>query len=542
MLLKEKTMSFNLKSTDLDAYKKLLNEGQEYLLKNDLGKAEQVAVKLFQNYPETASTFGFIGSLAMQSGRFTAAEDFYTRAIGLTPNDASLYVERNKALLVLYRYEECLSSIDKAMSLNGDDPNIILSCAMQLSHLNSYERALELFTKALEFDPQNSAITLNIAMMHRSLGNLEEAEEYADKSIKIDPNTPNAFYARSDVRKVTEEDNHIQELEMHLAKSDLSKTSKHQCLHALAKEYEDIGEYGQSFENLQQSNSLRRHNFTYNVQDDVTFMTKMAENFSHAFFRDKPTGYTSDKTPIFVLGLPRAGSTLLERILGGHEDVTLMGERTEFDFCLRASVREAHPTGDIQQIDFAKAAAHVDFEKVGQNYLDKTSYVSGDTSHCLDKLPANYIYAGPIQIALPNAKIIHIKRNPMDACYAMYKMIFAEAYPFSYTLDELAAYYIAHHKLMAHWRDVLPTPMLEVNYEDLVEDTEETIRQLTEGCNLSWNSNILDHQSNTSLSTTASAAQIRQPIYKTAVERWRHYENQLEPLRKRLEEAGIEIN
>lgn len=518
-----------------------LEKGRACLNTKKLEEAEQIALYLFENYPKMPPTLFFLGQVAMERRRFVAAEDFYSQAIKLAPKEAGIRIAHAKALAALGRRVDSMKSLDKSVSLQPNDPKILHKCAMSFNQLSEYERALELWTTALDHVTDDPIILHNIAAVHRTLGNLSEAEKFANKAIVINPNIASAIYLRSDVRKVTQDDNHIAHLEEHLSNTEFPAATKHQYLQALAKEYEDIGDYKKSFETLKISTLVRRDGIDYDVKDDITLMSDMAKHYSAKFFKTKREGFIGGKTPIFILGLPRAGSTLLERILGGHPDVTSMGERIDFDRSLRVQIREAHPGLNIEKEDFVTTSTAVDFRKLGATYMKRTAPYAGDTSHCLDKMPVNYLYSGLILTALPNAKIIHIRRSPMDACYAMLKMSFNRAYPFSYDLDELAYYYIAHHTLMQHWHEVLGEQMFEVNYKDLVADTQGTVRKLTDGCGLEWNPDILDYEKNKGASTTASAAQIRQPIYSSSVEKWRHYEAQLAPVRARLEDAGINV-
>jgi hypothetical protein len=181
----------------------------------------------------------------------------------------------------------------------------------------------------------------------------------------------------------------------------------------------------------------------------------------------------------------------------------------------------------------------IDYQQLGQFYVDSTRPLSGKTQHFIDKFPQNSLNIGPIRKALPNAKIILLQRNPLDSCYSMYKQLFTEIYQFSYDLDELGKYFIAHQKLMSHWLDVIPGGIHVVKYENLITDTESEVRSLLEFCGLEWQDQCLEFHKNTQASTTASASQIRQKLYSTSIGKWKNYEEQLEPLRKMLAEAGL---
>ena len=186
------------------------------------------------------------------------------------------------------------------------------------------------------------------------------------------------------------------------------------------------------------------------------------------------------------------------------------------------------------------ASLKMDFSRLGRNYIAAARQATDSTSpHFIDKLPLNFLYCGLIHRALPNAKIIHMVRNPLDTCYAVYKTLFGQAYPFSYDLDELANYYIAYRKLMTHWQKVIPGVIIDIAYEDVVADFEQQARRLIDNCGLDWEPECLEFHKSKAVSTTASAVQIRQPVYTSSIQKWRYYERQLAPLKARLVAAGL---
>jgi hypothetical protein len=237
--------------------------------------------------------------------------------------------------------------------------------------------------------------------------------------------------------------------------------------------------------------------------------------------------------------MPRTGTTLVQRILGSHSAVYSAGELSTFGLELtrlaRATLRPPPRSGP----DFVAGTAQLDFRVLGEAYIEKTKPMRDNSPHFIDKLPFNYLYAGLIHLALPHAKIINLHRHPMDTCYAVYKQLFKDAYPFSYDLDELGQYYIAYHGLMQHWNEVMPGVMHTLRYEAVVADVEGEARRLLQFCELPWEDQCLRFYEDIQASTTASALQVRQPVYASSISKWHHYERQLEPLRIRLESAGI---
>jgi hypothetical protein len=240
---------------------------------------------------------------------------------------------------------------------------------------------------------------------------------------------------------------------------------------------------------------------------------------------------------IFIVGMPRTGTTLVEQILCRHSDVQSAGELLGFGQVLAAAAQNTLAASGGASL--VEASLEMDFSALGRDYMQGARQAAPDSRFFIDKLPVNYLYCGIIRKALPKAKIIHLVRDPMDSCYAIYKTLFNQAYYFSYDLDELADYYIAYHRLMEHWRQAMPGAILDLRYEELVQDPDTQIRRLIEGCGLEWQAAVLDPSSNKGPIMTASAAQVREPIHARSVQRWRDYEAGLAHLKARLQAAGV---
>ena len=256
---------------------------------------------------------------------------------------------------------------------------------------------------------------------------------------------------------------------------------------------------------------------------------------------DGATGGYDCEHPIFIVGLPRTGTTLVERIIGSHKDVCSGGELNTFAVELTKLIKESSNDSPENKVNRVLASLHVDFEQLGRQYIKTCESQVGSNTYFIDKMPLNYLYCGLIAMALPKAKIIEVVRNPMDACYAMYKQLFTKAYPFSYDLDDLGRYYLAQKKLMDHWKKVLPGRVHQLRYEDLVTNQESQTRSLLEYCGLEWDAKCLAFEKNSEASTTASAAQIRQSIYSSSINKWQLYPKQLQPLRDMFIASGIDI-
>jgi hypothetical protein len=253
----------------------------------------------------------------------------------------------------------------------------------------------------------------------------------------------------------------------------------------------------------------------------------------------RPAIRNSDKTPVFVVGLPRTGTTLTERIISSHTQVSSLGE-TEF---MQMQIRRESGVSSIEKMtaEMIEKAADVDISRIRRGYLDAVSYRLRDEPMFIDKLPYNFLFLGFIAKAFPDAQIVHLRRNPLDSCFSMYKQVFTWAYKFSYSLENLGRYFVAHERLRKHWVEVLGERMIEVSYEQLVADADRQIPSLINRLGLEFENACMDFDKNKAASTTASSVQVREKIHGRSVERWRHFKKQLQPLQNYLRQQGVDV-
>ncbi len=408
-----------------------------------------------------------------------------------------------------------------------------------LGRLERYFEACTAYDRALALEPDNPRYLFNRATVRRYVGRIEEAESDYDRVVSAEPEHVEAWWNRSELRRQTPDRNHIEALLRRLHAGFTVPIGEVPIRHALAKEYEDLGQYADSWQHLAAGAALRRRHLQYDLHRDVETVEWIIESFPDV---PKPIAGCPSREPIFILGMPRTGSTLLERILSGDPAVHAAGELIDFAAALVDAVRQKVGKQQIARRELVAASAGVDFVALGGAYLERTRPRTGHTPHFIDKMPLNYLYCGLIHAALPNARILHLTRHPMATCYAVFKALFNQGYPFSYDLVEVAEYYIGYHRLMAHWRRILPDTILDVSYEALVSTPGLEARRVFDHCGLNWREEYLDLGQRGTASTTASAAQIRGPIYSTSVDLWRQYAGQLAPVAERLRRAGIEFD
>jgi tetratricopeptide (TPR) repeat protein len=461
--------------------------------------------------------------------------------LGRDPRNSQLLIHRAQCLLAIGRLSEAREAALSARC--HASPNAALFCAIGgvLNLANDHAGALLAYDDAAALEPDSAPILFNRAAVRRYVGQLAQAESDYDRVIALDPNDYEAYFNRAHLRVQSSDDNHVAELEALLARGVPDAKGEVFVRFALAKEYEDLKDYSQSFAQLRRGAQMRRQHLRYEVSVDVATVDWIIEAFSQSQPTSSPlTPRAPVEAPIFIVGLPRSGSTLLDRILGSHSQVHSAGELHAFAMTLVDTVRRQSGKANMPRQELVARAAQVDFTALGQNYLKLASSGVSNGMRFTDKMPLNYLYLGMIRRALPHAKIIHVSRAPMAAGYAMYKMLFQDGYPFSYNLSELGRYYVAYHRLMNHWRSLLPDAIYELAYEDLVADPGGETRKILTFCGLEWQDACSQFHLNPTATTTASASQVRRPIHAESISQWRHYATELAELRDILRAAGID--
>ncbi len=474
----------------------------------------------------------------MGMGDWQGALESIERGLHILPRDTRLFISRAQCLLALGRLAETCEAAAAARRSAPADPVILDAIGSLFSQGNDQQRALEAFDRAVALAPNNPHFIFNRATIHRFLGRLAEAERDYDRVIELRRDDYEAYKNRSELRTQSPAANHIGELEEVLARGISDWRGNVQIRYALAKEYEDVGDYTKSFEHLQEGAAQRRRHMRYEVASDEATVDWIIEAFSET--ASVGVSGAPSAAPIFIVGLPRSGTTLVDRILGNHSEVHSAGELDHFALCIVAGVRRGNQAR-MSRRELVARSAHLDFAALGAEYLERARHTLGAAGRFTDKMPLNYLYCGLIRRALPQAKIVHLTRHPMAACYAMYKTLFKDAYPFSYDLEELGRYYIGYRRLMDHWHASLPGAIHSLSYEALVADQIGETRKLLDYCGLDWEDACVDFHRNVAPITTASAVQVRQPLYRTSVAQWRHYAAQLEPLGSQLRAAGIDM-
>ena len=398
--------------------------------------------------------------------------------------------------------------------------------------LGQHQVARELYARVTDMLPRDATAWYNLATGERSMGDLKAAEAASSKAITLDPQLFQLYLFRSQLFVQTASTNHVTEVREALRVNRNAAAAQIFLNYALGKELDDLGRYDEAYAHFALGARSRRDGMRYDLDRDLAKLSRIAEVFDNQTLQ-RTAAIGGSERFAFIVGLPRSGTTLIERLLTGHPRVRSNGETDTFSTAL---LRNLPASAD----DVFWRAAQADLDKVASAYANAVGH-SADPRLVLEKLPLNYLYAGSIHMALPRSKIILVRRGAVDNCFAMFSTLFGTAYPFSYDFGELAAYYAAYDALVSHWKSCLSDQLLEVSYEDFVRDPAGIGPVVASHLVLDWRPEMLKIENNATSSATESAAQIRRPIYRSAVGRWRNYSDHLKPLIHALASQGVPI-
>jgi tetratricopeptide (TPR) repeat protein len=544
------------------------NHGNALQRLKRFAEAEPSYRRAVELQPGFADGWNNLGTCLREMGRLTEADDAYRKALELQPNNPHFLDNLALALKDLERYDEAAETMRRALVIDAardafhthyatilidlekfDDAESALQSALAIDANNhdavnqmgrvAFERgdleaSLSHYRRALLLKPDLADAYNNMGNTLKELGRLQEGREAYLEAVRIDPSITGTYLNLADSKTFTADDPHIAAMEALAAKTDgLSTTDRMQLGFALGKAYADLKDHSRSFAHLREANALKRAMVSYSEKEALAFFDRIEAAFTPALIRDKTGLGEHSSRPIFVIGMPRSGTTLVEQILASHPAVHGAGELSAFD----KVVQSVHGPDKAQMPypEFVMAADGAALRQIGLSYLAELDEIAPDGERVTDKMPSNYYYAGLIHLALPSARIIHCMRDPVDTCVSCFSKLFSGAQVHTYDLGEIGRYYRRYERLMAHWRRVLPEGrILDVRYEDVVADLEGQARRILAYCALPWDDRCLSFHQTERPVRTASATQVRRPIYNTAVGRWRAYADDLGPLLRAL--------
>ena len=491
-------------------------------------------LRIKPDYPDAHSNLGNAFLAMEETDKAMAA---FRNAIALRPGFVEAHQGLARVLQEKDKLEEAYEAVNKALKLAPEKPELFCLLAGIQGDMGFPEQALATYDRALALDSELTRAYIGKGTLLMEIGQLEESEQCQLKALELDSDSLTARVALTQVRKARQGDENLAELARRAEDIDSLYRTKAMALHfALGKSYDDIGDYDRAFPHFLEGCRIKRSNLNYSSADTEKHVDELINFFTSENFQKLSGNGVDSKLPIFILGMPRSGTTLTEQIIASHPMVHGAGELPDMLNIangMNSSDGSSHYPEKLLELSCPEIKA------MGQLYIDNLLQRNSEAQRITDKMPANFFAVGLIRVLLPQAKIIHVRRNPIDTCISGFSKMYNRGQFYSYDLTELGHYYRQYARLMEHWRSVMPSETFyELQYEELVADNEDQARKLLEFCGLDWSDDCLSFHKTERSIRTASVTQVRQPIYKTSVERWRRYEAHLQPL---LEALGSEL-
>jgi len=517
----------------------LLKSAHEAIRRGNMAVARTAAKTATEQTPDSTEAWWVLGTAAAAMEDFQAAEAAFARAARNAPAGSRLRAQmlslRGKPLMSDGRVAEAVDSARAAVAEGQADTSSLVRVSYTLTHAGLPAEALPLMQAATKRDPGHAEAWYSLGSICRAVGDIKGAEAAFKTAIELSPTPPVAAYFNlAYLRRWTAGDNHIPVLEEIACRTSLEAC---RIAYTLFKEYDDLGEAEKAWDCLQVGAELARKIEPWSAAEEAETVAAWKTHFPAGRFDQSDDRPRPGPRRIFIVGLPRSGTTLIERILAAHSQVQALGELKTFGVVTHRLTRVA--TERRLAPDVIAAAAGLDPLDLAHAYTRETAFLTDGRPYVIDKLPSNHEYAGLIRLAFPDAIVIALDRNPMDALFGSYKLLFTGAYGWSYDQDDLADHYGHFRDLMRHWKSVLGDGLVEVSLEAVIADPEAEIRRLLDACGLPFEEGCLRPHEARGAVSTASAVQVRKPINSEGVGAWKRYGPQLTRLRTRLRELGF---
>jgi tetratricopeptide (TPR) repeat protein len=513
-----------------------LAEAGEHLREGRPSECEKLCRQVLAVRPDDVNALRLLARVAADAERWPRAERLLRRVLRLAPDFHDARLDLARVYKQLDRIDEAVDCARAAADAAPQNANTHYLYASMLAIAARHEEALAAYRRALELNPKHTPAWVGMGHLLKTLGQQQQGIEAYRAAIAQRPNFGEVYWSLANLKTFRFTPEEIAEMEQRLAGEPLDEDARVHFLFTLGKAREDQGEYPRALAHYAEACALQRMRIAYDPVDTEVVNERIRSVFTADFIRRHEGCGCPDPAPIFIVGLPRSGSTLIEQILASHSEVEGTAELPEIGRVIGTlagrTPGEAYP-------EAAQRLEDADWRRLGEDYLARVARHRHDTPHFTDKMPNNFPSIGFIHLILPNATIIDARRHPLDSCFGSFKQHFAQGQTFSYDLIEIGEYFLEYRRMMRHWQEVLPGRVLEVRYEDMVGDLPGQTQRLLAHCGLPWEDACLRFWETERPVRTASSEQVRQPIYTTSLNHWRHFRTELAPL---IEVLGDELD
>jgi len=510
------------------------NLGRILFQEKEIDRALELLNRARQIKPNLPAVYNHLGLCQFELNHVDRSIEFYQIAIKLNQNFAEAHYNLGNALYKRFKLLDAAEAYQKAVDQKPDFAEALNNLGNVLTELGKIQEGEDALKKALKINPEYDAAFNNLGNIHKQKGQKSKAIECYNRALEINPDYPEAHRHLALSNKYRKNDSaHEERIKSILKKEGLSSTARMHLNFALGKIYDDRNMPEQAFMAYKQANDIRHEEMEFDVERHHQYIDRLINTYSDSFFKKRKKFGHQSEVPVFVVGMPRSGTTLVEQIITSHPDAVAGGELIaihQMESSIGNHIRSTTP--------YPENATYLDevaTMNLSRYYLNFISDFSKDAPRITDKMPDNFLSLGFIRLLFPNARIVHCRRTPQDTCLSIYFQFFVQANAYAYDLETLGRYYNEYLRLMEYWRQSPHINMLEVQYEDLVNNQEEISRQIIEYTGLEWHDDCLSFHKNKRPVRTASSDQVRRPMYKGSIGRWRSYEEYLEPLNSVLE-------
>jgi len=490
-------------------------------------KAEDIYRSILRRDPDHVEAMRHLAAIASIHNRYKDAEIFLQQAVKVAPEYGRAWLELSVAQLDQNKLEEAIATARRLVELAPQAADSFLALGNALARSDRAAEAAEAYQAALDIAPDNEGAFSGLGQQLKTVGRQEDAIAVYRRSMESNPRNAEPYWSLANMKTFRFTDDDVRKMKSLLEDRELEDLALVQLCNALGFAYEARKDYDQAFTYFQRGNDKHRQSQSYDPVETEVATDRQISVFSNEFIQSSEGNGAADSSAIFIVGLPRSGSTLLEQILASHSQVEGTHELSDLGMTVHGLPKKNKQERFPENLVDLKPEL---LRGLGEAYIERTQKYRRGAPRFIDKNPNNFVYVGLLHLALPNAKVINARRHPVDSCLGSYKQLFAQGQPFTYDLTEVGEYYLQYQRLMEHWHKVIPGFVLDVQYEDVVADLEGQVRRILDFCELPFEQSCVDFHQTERAVKTASSEQVRQPIYSSSLNLWKNYESHLDEL------------